>query len=102
MVCSEPLISEDAPPQWKCICLATYLVPSGTTMCMEEGRLIITRREDEGREMLQVGVDLSGLPVRHLPTPRAGRHCRLASSALSRITNEERHPTHSVRWGLGT
>ena len=48
-VCSEPLISEDAPPQWKCICLAKYCVPSEVVMRMVDGRLICTRREDEGR-----------------------------------------------------
>lgn len=47
MVCSEPLISEDAPPQWKCICSAMYTVPSVAVMRMVGGRLICTGREDE-------------------------------------------------------
>lgn len=49
MVCSEPLISKDAPPQWKCICRATYSVPSEAVMRMVGGRLICTGREGEGQ-----------------------------------------------------
>lgn len=49
MVCSEPLISEDAPPQWKCICRAMYSVPSAAVILMVGGRLICTGRADEGQ-----------------------------------------------------
>lgn len=68
MVCSEPLISEDAPPQWKCICLAMYWVPSAAVMCMVGGRLICTGREDEGGlPQVHTGTEGSGVPARRLP-----------------------------------
>lgn len=67
MVCSEPLISEDAPPQWKCNCRAMYSMPLVVVMRMVGGRLICTGRGDEGQQVVRAGVDGSGLLVRQPP-----------------------------------
>lgn len=67
MVCSEPLISKDAPPQWKCNCRAMYSTPLVVVMRMVGGRLICTGRGDKGQQVVRAGVDGSGLLIRQPP-----------------------------------